>query len=94
MTEKPSESKNESSKGPLMSLWNMSKGQKAQISHLDIKTAEHLRRIQELGFEPGETVTCLKITPFGSPRVYQVGPCVFSLSQELAEKILISSRDS
>ncbi len=77
-----------------MSLWNMSKGQKAQISRLDITTGEHLRRVQELGFEPGETVTCLKITPFGSPRVYQVGPCVFSLSRDLAEKIHIASGDS
>jgi len=44
----------------------------------------------ELGFHPGEVVTCLQTPAFGSPKVFRVSNSIFSLDDEIASRILIN----
>lgn len=70
------------------SLWSLSKGQSGVIDSYDDALAEHYRvRLMEMGFHPGETVTCLQAPAFGAPRVYRVSNTVFSLDDEVASHI-------
>jgi Fe2+ transport system protein FeoA len=38
----------------------------------------------ELGFHPGERVSCLQAPALGAPRVYRVSNSTFSLDDEIA----------
>lgn len=71
-------------------LWSLPQGQKALITHLDKELTDEFRvRLEELGIHPGETVECVKSIPFGGPKVYQVGESIYSLDEQIGEKIQI-----
>jgi Fe2+ transport system protein FeoA len=73
------------------SLWSLSAGTQGQINGFDTELAENYRvRLMELGFHPGELVTCLQTPAFGSPKVFRVANSIFSLDDEVASHILIS----
>ena len=76
-----------------MTLWELSKGREASVSHLH----QHLdasvnTRLLEMGFESNQYIKCLRRSPFSGPIVIQLGDCVYSLEQQLAEQILISNQ--
>jgi Fe2+ transport system protein FeoA len=73
------------------SLWNLSPARQARVKTI-IDTCPELfkSRLGDLGFYPGERIICLRKTPFGGPRVYQVGHSVFALAQDIASFVLIS----
>jgi len=76
-----------------MTLWDLNKGETANVSHL----CEHLddsvsTRLVEMGFEPDQSITCLRRSLFAGPLVVQVGDCVYSLEQTVAEQIFISTK--
>lgn len=56
-------------------------------SLLEPLQTEFQRRLRELGFREGSRVTCLRRTPLGGPRVYEVDGAVFSLEASLARHI-------
>ena len=73
------------------SLWSLTAGTQGQIQDFDTELADNYRvRLMELGFHPGEVVTCLQTPAFGSPKVFRVANCIFSLDDEVASHILIT----
>ena len=77
------------------SLWSLAKGEGGVIDSYDDALAEHYRvRLMEMGFHPGETVTCLQAPAFGSPKVYRVSNTVFSLDDEVASHIRLAPHDA
>lgn len=62
-----------------------------KIQDFDTVLADNYRvRLMELGFHPGEVVTCLQTPVFGSPKVFRVANSIFSLDDEVASHILIT----
>lgn len=74
------------------SLWSLLADTQGQISGFDTELAENYRvRLMELGFHPGEVITCLQTPAFGSPKVFRVANSIFSLDDEVARRILITA---
>ena len=74
-----------------MTLWEMPKKTSAVVSQLDDTLTQSIKtRLNEMGFVPGELLTCMKRSPFGGPLVVQIQDCVYSLDQQLAKSICIS----
>ena len=70
------------------SLWSLKAGDRGQITGFDDALAESYRiRMMELGFHPGEVVTCLQSPALGAPKVYRVANTIFSLDDEVAAHI-------
>jgi Fe2+ transport system protein FeoA len=71
-------------------LWNLKVNQSAVVSGFSTKLAESfVSRLSALGFRNGQKVLCLGETPFGGPRIFQIGDSVFSLAGDLATGIVI-----
>jgi Fe2+ transport system protein FeoA len=72
------------------SLWSLQAGDQARIEGFDELLAENYRvRLMELGFHPGEQVSCMQAPAFGAPKVYRVSNTIFSLDDEVADHILV-----
>jgi Fe2+ transport system protein FeoA len=72
------------------SLWSLQAGDQARIEGFDELLAENYRvRLMELGFHPGEQVSCMQAPAFGAPKVYRVANTIFSLDDEVADHILV-----
>jgi Fe2+ transport system protein FeoA len=73
------------------SLWSLDAGQRCRIESYDAGLAENYRvRMLELGFHPGEVVTCLQAPALSAPKVYRVSNTMFSLDDEVASHIHVS----
>jgi len=69
----------------IQSLWTLARGEAGVIESYDETLPEIYRnRLMELGFHPGERVTCLQAPALGAPRVYRVSNSTFSLDDEIA----------
>jgi Fe2+ transport system protein FeoA len=78
-----------------ISLWSLKAGDRGQITGFDDALAENYRvRLMELGFHPGEVVTCLQAPALAAPKVYRVANTIFSLDDEVAEHIQVTPKDS
>jgi ferrous iron transport protein A len=74
-----------------MTLWEMPNKTSAAVLALNDDLSQSIKtRLNEMGFLPGELLTCLKRSPFGGPLVVQIQDCVYSLDQQLAKNISIS----
>jgi Fe2+ transport system protein FeoA len=51
--------------------------------------SEQRQRLEELGFCPGALLKCMKNTPFGGPRIFEVGGSVFSIESSLAKHLKV-----
>jgi Fe2+ transport system protein FeoA len=73
------------------SLWSLEAGDRCRIEGYDEGLAENYRiRMMELGFHPGETVSCVQAPGLGAPKVYRVSNTMFSLDDEVAAHISVS----
>ena len=73
-----------------LSLWELRRGQGARIVGYDAALRDAYRlRLMELGFHPGETVSCLQAPALGAPRVFRVSNSVFSLDDEVAGHVRV-----
>lgn len=73
-----------------VSLWSLAKGQRAAIDGFDDALREAYRvRLMELGFHPGERVSCMQAPALGAPRVYRVANTVFSLDDDVARHVRV-----
>ena len=73
-----------------ISLWSLKAGDRGRITGFDKALAENYRvRMMELGFHPGEVVSCLQAPAFSSPKVYRVANTIFSLDDEVAAHIQV-----
>ena len=71
-------------------LWSLAEGQSAAIDGFDEGLREAYRvRLMELGFHPGESVSCLQAPALGAPRVYRVANTVFSLDDDVAQYVRV-----
>jgi len=73
-----------------MTLWNLTPSQHATVKSIGTTCPELFKsRLGDLGFYPGERIVCLRRTPFGGPRIYQVGQSVFSLAEDIASLVIV-----
>ncbi len=73
-----------------ISLWSLSTGEQGRITGFDDALVDSYRvRLMELGFHPGEVVTCLQAPAMGAPKVFRVANTIFSLDDEVAAHIMV-----
>jgi ferrous iron transport protein A len=74
----------------MKTLWELKRGESALIKGFDetLQTV-HKHRLHDLGFEMGQSITCLMTPPFGAPRVFQIADSVFSLAKEIAQQVSV-----
>jgi ferrous iron transport protein A len=48
---------------------------------------EFCHRLQELGFCEGMLVRCVRETPFGGPKIFEVSGSIFSIEHDVARKV-------
>lgn len=71
-------------------LWSLKAGEKGCIAGYDEALAKSYRvRLMELGFHPGEMVSCLQAPRFGAPKVYRVANTIFSIDDEVGSHVSI-----
>ena len=71
-----------------ISIWSLGAGEQGRIVGFDDALAENYRvRLMELGFHPGERVSCVQAPALGAPKVYRVANTVFSLDEGVADHI-------
>jgi ferrous iron transport protein A len=70
------------------SLLDLGRGEQGVIERLELPEDE-ARRLMELGFLPGTSVTASHSAPGGDPRVFQVDGSEVALRRETAMKLVI-----
>ena len=71
-------------------LWTLARGQFGAIDSFEPSLRDDYRiRLLELGFHPGERVSCLQAPALGAPKVYRVANTVFSLDDQIAQYVLV-----
>ena len=74
-----------------MSLWELREKETGSVHSINTELSpETILRLREIGLDKGGSVTCLKQTPFGGPKLFQISDSVFSLERPVAESILIN----
>lgn len=74
------------------SLWDLLPGKACRVlGFLDTLDKSYCLRLKELGFHPGEIVSCLLAPRFGAPRLYCVRNTVYSLDDRVARMIKTST---
>nr|WP_136251301.1 FeoA family protein [Ningiella ruwaisensis] len=75
-----------------MTIWDLPKQSRAQISGLNQNISSDLRqRLEEMGFVEGQIVQCMKRTPFKGPLVIQLQDCIYSVDKALAEQVQVNA---
>ncbi|HTS28012.1 MAG TPA: FeoA family protein [Bryobacteraceae bacterium] len=69
-------------------LVDLRRGDAAVLDRIDLP-GEDARRLMELGFLPGTTVTAGLSAPGGDPRVFQVDGSEIALRRETARRMMI-----
>ncbi len=69
-------------------LTALKRGESAVLDHIDLPE-EEARRLMELGFLPGHTITPAHSAPGGDPRVFQVDGSEVALRRETAVKLIL-----
>lgn len=73
-------------------LWDLVQGEKCLVDGFNTDLEESYRvRLMELGFHPGEQVTCVQVPRLGAPRLYRVHNTIYSLDDQIAG--LVNIRD-
>ena len=69
-------------------LTELRRGEQGVLAHIDLPE-DDARRLMELGFLPGHTVTPAHSAPGGDPRVFRVDGAEIALRRETARKLLL-----
>ncbi len=69
-------------------LTALRKGESGTLDHIDLPE-EDARRLMELGFLPGHSVTSAHAAPGGDPRVYRVDGSEIALRRETARHLIL-----
>lgn len=75
---------------PPMNLTDLKRGESAVIERLDLPEPD-ARRLMEMGFVPGHTVTPAHSAPGGDPRVFRVDGSEVALRRETAQHLILRS---
>ena len=73
---------------PTTTLVDLRRGDAAVLDRIDLP-GDDARRLMELGFLPGTTVTAGQCAPGGDPRVFQVDGSEIALRRETARRLKI-----
>ena len=77
-----------------MTLWQLARGTSATVHSFAPRLDEGYRqRLCELGFHPGERITCVLAPGLGAPKLYRVNNTVYSLDDSIAELIEMTVGD-
>jgi ferrous iron transport protein A len=76
------------SRSPAGVLSELKKGESAILDRLDLPE-DDARRLMELGFVPGHTVTPAHSAPGGDPRVFRVDGSEVALRKETARRLYV-----
>jgi len=74
-----------------MKLKDLQRSQSAIITSFGNLSPAFANRLQDLGFDINERITCVNRLAFGAPCVYQVGSDVFSLDSNLSSQIEVKA---
>ncbi len=77
----------------MLPLCNLPVGSSSQIMKL-CSVGSMRRRLLDLGFAQGSTVSCIHCAPSGDPIAYSVKGAVIALRKEDAKDILVRAEDS
>ena len=69
-------------------LTELKRGEHGILEHLDLPE-DDARRLMEMGFLPGHTVTPAHSAPGGDPRVFRVDGSEVALRRETARKLIL-----
>lgn len=69
-------------------LLDLQRGDRAVLDRIDLP-GEDARRLMELGFLPGATVTAGRSAPGGDPQVFQVDGSEIALRRETARRLKV-----
>ncbi len=70
-------------------LWDFVKGESGIVKGFKESLEEsYCLRLMELGFHPGEQVTCVQSPNLGAPRLYRVHNTIYSLEDQIASLVL------
>lgn len=71
-------------------LTNLKQGETGVLDRLDLPE-DDARRLMELGFVPGHSVTPAHAAPGGDPRVFRVDGSEVALRRETAQHLILRS---
>jgi Fe2+ transport system protein FeoA len=72
----------------IKTLWDLMQGQACLVQGFSQALDENYRvRLMELGFHPGETVTCVQAPRLGAPKLYLVHNTIYSLDDRIATMV-------
>ena len=71
-------------------LTELKRGEHGVLERIDLPE-EEARRLMEMGFLPGHTITPAHAAPGGDPRVFQVDGSEVALRRETAIKLILRS---
>ena len=69
-------------------LMELRRGEPGVLEHIDLPE-EEARRLMEMGFLPGHTVTPAHSAPGGDPRVFRVDGSEIALRRETARRLIL-----
>jgi ferrous iron transport protein A len=69
-------------------LADLREGEEAYLDRIELSEPE-ARRLMELGFLPGTSITAARSAPFGDPRVFRVDGSEVALRRETAAKLFV-----
>jgi ferrous iron transport protein A len=72
-------------------LTELRRGEPGIIERIDLPE-DDARRLMEMGFLPGHTVTWAHMAPGGDPRVFRVDGTEIALRRETARKLILRVR--
>jgi ferrous iron transport protein A len=73
-----------------MNLWDLPPSTRATVKTIATGlTPAYRKRLSELGLQDGEVVECVRHVPFGGPRIYKIGDCVYSIARDIAAEVEI-----
>jgi ferrous iron transport protein A len=77
---------------PLIPLHQLTAGQTGIIMSVNEAQGETwTRRMEDLGFTPGTTVTALRRAPLGDPTIYRISSYELSLRKREARHIMVTA---
>jgi Fe2+ transport system protein FeoA len=69
----------------IKTLWELAQGEICLVQGFNQALDESYRvRLMELGFHPGEQVTCVQTPRLGAPKLYRVHNSIYSLDDRVA----------
>ena len=74
-----------------LTLIDLKRGESAILESIDLDEHE-ARRLMELGFLPGQSITAAHSAPGGDPRVFQVDGSEVALRRETARHLILRTK--